>query len=343
VTRAPLFSVVIPTHNRVIKLQRALRSVAAQSLEDYEVIVVDDGSSDDTPAYLESIRSERCITLRSSPNRGVSASRNRGVSSAHGEFVVFLDDDDELRPGALAALKSLCLRSPAPDFLWGARQIHEMDGAGKVVGTREDDWSELPQPLSGSTFLPLALQIATNSAFSIRRAVFDEIGGFDEQLMVSEDRDLFVRLAEHGNLARVVAQIIIDVDEHFSNSLSRNMGFRAGPSIDLRVIDKHRAYLQRPEHRAFLNNYLLVVYAGFLQAGDRGSAAGIFSELRKRRALNLPLLRVYVRHAPEFRALKVLLRYTAIRRLTTRTVSLPGRAGLRIRPAQGEAPQRIRK
>lgn len=285
------------------------------------MVIVDDGSSDGTPAFLRTLETDRYLCLRNSPNRGVSASRNRGVAAARGEFVVFLDDDDEFRRGALAALKALCVDGAA-DMLWGARLTHEMDVAGHEVGSREDDWSKLPQPLKGSSFLPLVLEIATNSAFTIRRSVFNSIGGFDESLMVSEDRDLFLRLAAGGYVARVATQTLIDVDEHFSDSLSRNAGFRAGPSIDLRVIDKHRDYLERPQHRCFLDKYLLVVYAGFLQAGDRASAAGISRELRRRHALQLPMLRIYLRHAPEFRALKALLRYSAIRRVAG-TISKP--------------------
>jgi glycosyltransferase involved in cell wall biosynthesis len=300
----------------VAKLQRAVRSVEAQSMGDYELVIVDDGSSDGTVKYLEAIRSEKRTALRNAKNCGVSATRNNGVAVAKGEFVVFLDDDDVLRPNALSTLEALFRLEPTPDFMWGGRQVHEMDSAGHVVDTREDDWSGLSQPLKGTQFLPFVLEIATNSAFAIRRTLFLELGGFDEQLMVSEDRDLFVRLAEGGYIGRVATETIIDVDEHFSDSLSRNRGFQVGPRLDLRVIEKHRDYLQRPEHRDFLTQYLLVVFAGFLNAGDRRSAADIFGELRKRHGLSLSIVRSYLRYAPEFRALKSLLRYSAIRRLT---------------------------
>jgi glycosyltransferase involved in cell wall biosynthesis len=313
---APLFSVVIPTYNRATKLQRAVGSVEAQSMGDYEIIIVDDGSSDGTGVFLDAIRSERKITLRNVKNSGVSATRNNGVAVAKGDFVVFLDDDDVLRPNALAALEALYRIEPTPDFMWGGRRIHQMDSDGLDVHTREDDWSGLSQPLKGTQFLPFVLEIATNSAFAIRRTLFLELGGFDEQLMVSEDRDLFVRLAEGGFTARVSADTIIDVDEHFSGSLSRNRGFQVGPRLDLRVIEKHREYLEQPEHRDFLSKYLLVVFSGFLNAGDRQSAARIFRELCKRDGLSLSIFKSYLRYAPEFRALRALLRHSNIRRLT---------------------------
>jgi glycosyltransferase involved in cell wall biosynthesis len=313
---APLFSVVIPTYNRALKLQRAVRSVEAQSFSDYEIIIVDDGSSDSTGTFLDTIRSEKKTALRNIKNSGVSAARNNGVAVAKGEYVVFLDDDDVLRPNALAALEALYKLEPTPDFMWGGRKVHQMDSGGLDVHTREDDWSTISQPLRGTQFLPFVLEIATNSAFAIRRTLFLEIGGFDEQLMVSEDRDLFVRLAEGGFTGRISANTIIDVDEHFSDSLSRNRGFRVGPTLDLRVIEKHREYLERPEHRDFLTRYLLAVFSGFLSVGDRQSAARIFRELGKRHRVSLSIVRSYLRYAPEFRALRALLRHSIIRRLT---------------------------
>jgi len=313
---SPTFSVVIPTHNRAEILGRALRSVSAQNFEDYELIVVDDGSSDSTPAYLETVRGPRSLVLRNERGLGVSAARNRGAGAASGQWISFLDDDDEMRPGALAALHARSICGPQLDFLWGGRLIHEKDAAGREIALREDDWSRIPSPVSGSSFLNLTLRIATNSLFTIRRTVFQAVGGFDEQLRVSEDRDLFIALAEHGYRGAALAQTVVDVHEG-SASLSRGANGRGGADIDLRVIDKHREYLHRPEHREFLNDYLLAVFAGYLQEGNRSAAMRMIGELRRRRALEYRVLRKYVRHAPEFRALKRLIRYDVIRQIAS--------------------------
>lgn len=310
----PLFSVVIPTHNRVATIGLALRSVLVQTMDEYEIIIVDDGSSDGTQELLASIDCSRCRVLRNPVNVGVSASRNRGVAAAHGEFIVFLDDDDEFRPTALAALRERCMADPKPDFLWGVRVTHERARAGHTISTRMDDWRDLPSSMSGSDFLPLTLRLATSAVFAIRRTLFEQLGGFDEGLKVSEDRDLFITLAEGGYLGAVANNAIIDVDETF-NSLSRSVGVRGGADVDLRVIDKHLEYLRRPEHHEFLSEYLLVVFAGFLQAGKRHAALHIVRELRQRGALDLRVLRNYLRHAPEFRALKGAIRYSTIRRM----------------------------
>jgi glycosyltransferase involved in cell wall biosynthesis len=323
----PLFSVIIPTHNRVNTIARALSSVLAQTLDDYEVIIVDDGSNDGTAELLAGFTAPRCRVIRNEINVGVSAARNRGAAAAQGEFIVFLDDDDEFRPGTLAALRERYCADPELDFAWGVRIIHERSATERTIATRTDDWRNFPYRMSGSDFLPLALQIATSAAFSIRKSLFEKIGGFDTGLKVSEDRDLFIRLAQGEYIGGIANDALIDVNEGF-NSLSRSVGVRGGSDADLRVIEKHRTYLSLPEHDEFLSDYLLVVFAGSLEAGNRRAALHIIGELRRRGALDSRAFRYYLRHAPEFRALKTVLRYDALRRIRNTLRSRSGGASV---------------
>jgi hypothetical protein len=232
-------------------------------------------------------------------------------------MITFLDDDDELRPEALQRLRDLKIACPQLDFLWGGRLIHEKDRSGETIDTREDDWHAVPCPISGSNFLPYVLRIATSAAFTIRRALYQQLSGLDTSFKVSEDRDFFVTLAEGNFLGGAVDATIIDVHE-ISSSLSRSTGVRTAPDSDLRVLHKHRDYLQRVEHRQFEDSYLRAIYASFLQSGNRGAAIRTLGNLRRRGALELSLLRLYVRHAPEFRALKSLLRYNRLRQIRAR-------------------------
>jgi glycosyltransferase involved in cell wall biosynthesis len=312
-TQPPSFSVVIPTHNRARLVERALRSVATQTFTDFEAVVIDDGSTDDTQETLGSMRSLPFRLVTHQFAKGVAAARNRGVAEAAGEFVVFLDDDDELHPNAIGELHERTNASRV-DFLWGGRMIHELDRRGRLIAARQDDWSTVPQTVCGSGVLPYVLTIAASSAFTIRRAVFGAIGGFDEQLPVSEDRDLFIRLARGDFVGAAVPRTIIDVNEAHK-SLSRNTGVYSSLETDLKVIDKHRRYLELPEHKAFLDSYFTAVYLNCLEVGNRSGARHIWAVLRKRRALHVGLLRKYIRHAPEFRALKTLIHYEFIRRV----------------------------
>jgi glycosyltransferase involved in cell wall biosynthesis len=312
----PRYSVVIPTHNRAGLLDRALHSVASQTFTDFEAIVVDDGSTDATQQTLASGRWFPFRFVTHERAKGVAAARNRGAVEAVGEFVVFVDDDDELHPSALRRIHERTSASRV-DFLWGGRMIRELDSRGRLIATRQDDWSTVPYTVRGSGVLPYVLETAASSAFTIRRAVLGAVGGFDEKLPVSEDRDLLIRLARGNFVGAAVPRTIIDVNETYS-SLTRHTDVHSRLEPDLKVIAKHRGYLELPEHKAFLDSYFTAVYLNLLEAGDRTKARQIWGVLRQRRALHVGLLRKYVRHAPEFRALKSLIQYQSIRRLLYR-------------------------
>ena len=114
---SPFFSVVVPTYNRRSMLERALRSVWAQTCDDYELIVVDDGSTDGTAEFLATLGSD-VRTVRQE-NQGPSAARNAGVALARGTYVVFLDSDDELLPDALACYARAIEMASRPSLVSG--------------------------------------------------------------------------------------------------------------------------------------------------------------------------------------------------------------------------------
>ena len=126
----PTVSVVIPTHNRSRLLQQTLSSVRAQVDVDFEIIVVDDGSSDDTCAIVGSVGDSRIRVLRESPSRGVSLARNRGIAAAVGEWIAFLDDDDLWSPVKLANQLSV---SRASGRMWACSGSVTVDEQLRVV------------------------------------------------------------------------------------------------------------------------------------------------------------------------------------------------------------------
>ncbi len=285
-----------------------------QTIANFELVIVDDGSTDQTSTLLATFQSERCRIIRQGTTGGVSAARNRGAAEARGEFLVFLDDDDQLRPNALGLLQDSLLMNPTADFAWGGRRISEKGPDDRLIAVRTDVWSTGGGVVRGADFLTYALDIAASCAFTIRRHVFTSVGGFEGQLRVSEDRELFLKLAEGRHAGRCVPELVVDIDEHFHDSLSRSGDQTAGPRSDLWIIDKHRDYLSRPENSEFLNRYLLRIFAGFLLAGDNAAARKIVTELRHRGGLDFRIVHIYLRHSAGFRALKDLLRYEAIRR-----------------------------
>jgi glycosyltransferase involved in cell wall biosynthesis len=124
-SNSPFFSVVITTYNRARIVRRCLDSCLAQSWSDFEVIVVDDGSSDDTAARLEEYSDPRLRVIAHERNRGINPARFTGASAARGEWVVVVDSDDELLPGALERLRELIETLPDGVRVLRSSQLHE--------------------------------------------------------------------------------------------------------------------------------------------------------------------------------------------------------------------------
>jgi glycosyltransferase involved in cell wall biosynthesis len=122
----PTFSIVITTYNRARIVRRCIDSCLTQSFEDFEIVVVDDGSSDDTAAVLaESYDDPRLRLVAHEVNRGINPSRHTGASNARGEWVVVIDSDDELLPGALERLRELIAGLPEDVRVLRSRQVHD--------------------------------------------------------------------------------------------------------------------------------------------------------------------------------------------------------------------------
>jgi glycosyltransferase involved in cell wall biosynthesis len=122
----PTFSIVITTYNRARIVCRCIDACLAQSTEDFEIVVVDDGSSDDTVAVLgERYDDPRLRLVRHEANRGINPSRHSGVANARGEWVVVVDSDDELLPVALERLRELIEGLPEGVRVLRSRQLHD--------------------------------------------------------------------------------------------------------------------------------------------------------------------------------------------------------------------------
>ncbi len=181
-------SVVIPAYNRAATIARAVLSVLSQDYSPLELIVVDDGSTDETPRLLTALAGEDGrLTILRQENRGVSAARNRGVMHSSGELVAFLDSDDEWLPGKLAA--QAAFMAAHPDLkLAQTQEIWFRQGRRVNPGRKH-------LKKSGDIFLDsLKLCLISPSAVIIRRSLFDEVGLFDEELLAAEDYDLWLRI-----------------------------------------------------------------------------------------------------------------------------------------------------
>ena len=188
-------SVVIPTYNLAQLLPGAVESVRAQAWPDLEIIVVDDGSTDDTPDVLERLSREGDLRWFRQENAGAAAARNRGIQEARGEWVAFLDADDFWLAGKLAAQFEALESRPSAAFSYTDERLRFEDGTEEDRASRATAGPLLPQALAGNIF-------ATPTAV-VRRECFDAVGLFDTRLRTGEDWDMWMRLAAHFESVRV--------------------------------------------------------------------------------------------------------------------------------------------
>ena len=207
-----LTSVIIPTHNRRALVREAVASVLAQRGATFELIVVDDGSTDGSAAALEAEFGSALQVIRT-PNCGVSAARNTGVARSRWEVIAFLDSDDTWLPDKLAVQVSFLSAHPEVEIC----QTEELwIRSGRRVNPRRRH-----RKPSGTIFEPsLRLCLVSPSAVAMRRTLFDRVGGFDESLPACEDYDLWLRIAVDTPVVLIDQHLVVKRGGH-ADQLSR--------------------------------------------------------------------------------------------------------------------------
>jgi GT2 family glycosyltransferase len=182
----PLFSVVIPTYNSAGKVVRAVQSVLEQTLNDYELVVVDDGSSDDTAERLQPWMDR--IQYVHQANAGVAAARNHGIEMASGCYVAFLDADDWWYERKLARVAEAAAVLPEVGLFYSP--VDFVTAGGERLWTyRSEDHGVHNYPAL------LMTDFVMTSSTVVRRDVFDQVGTFDTSLASCEDWDMWIRIA----------------------------------------------------------------------------------------------------------------------------------------------------
>jgi glycosyltransferase involved in cell wall biosynthesis len=267
----PEVSVVIPTHNRRRLLGQTLRSVLGQRGVDFEVVVVDDGSTDGTAEAVAALGDRRVRLLHHEHPRGVATARNVGATAAHGAWVAFLDDDDLWAPDKLARQLDAA-RAAGRDWVYAGAV--EVDDRHRVLHVEPPIApAEVVRQLPRRNVVP-----AGASNVTVRAAALAATGPFDPSLRNTEDWDLFIRLARRGPPAGVRAPLVA-VRLHLEqaslatarlleelDALERNYGVR----VDRPAIYRGAAWACL---RAGRRREALAAYAHAVRAGDMGSVA----------------------------------------------------------------------
>jgi glycosyltransferase involved in cell wall biosynthesis len=256
IEKKPQVSVIIPTYNRAWIIKEAVDSVLAQDYKNFELIVVDDGSTDNTSDVLAGYG--EYVRVLFQENKGVSAARNRGVAEASGQFVAFLDSDDLWLPKKLSVQVEFF--NQTPDAL-----ICQTEEVWMRNGIRVNPKKRHNKP-SGMIFEPsLELCLVSPSAVMIRREVLYSAGGFDETLPACEDYDLWLRLSCQFPVYLIEVPLIIKRGGH-DDQLSK------GTALDkfrIKAIENiiKTGILSDDQHRAALK--MLTTKCGIYAAGCR--------------------------------------------------------------------------
>lgn len=188
----PEVSVVIPTYNHGEYILRTLESVFRQTFTDFEVIVVNDGSPDNTAELLRPFADAGRIVYLKQPNAGQGAARNRGIEAARGTYIALLDDDDLWPPDKLAWQVEAMNAAPETVLVYGTHTWLRPDGSTEPSTARF-----LPSGFVHREFLQGCWLLSPGQSL-IRASALHAVGGFDPEIWGADDWDLYIRLAEQG-------------------------------------------------------------------------------------------------------------------------------------------------
>jgi glycosyltransferase involved in cell wall biosynthesis len=278
----PVISVVIPTWNRAQFIAPTIDSVLRQTYAQYEVIVVDDGSTDNTAEILAAYRDKIIYILKQ--NGGVSSARNAGIQAARGRYIAFVDDDDLWLPDKLSLQAQLMEQNPALGLVYcGAVKIRK-DGT-RIGEARPEKRGAIFKELVCSNHIA-----GSASAAMVRRDVFSRSGYFDEQLSPCADWDCWIRIAQHHDVDYVDAPLV-----HLTIHDSMQKNIPAMERDTFYILDKYWPLLGsdeqtiRRKHYIYSNHCINFAWK-YYEAGDRSSFAG-----RIARALEYdPLNAIYI-------------------------------------------------
>ncbi len=225
----PLTSVIVPVFNRAHLVEAAIRSIQAQTVKDLEIIVVDDGSKDDIGSVMECLTSEDSSVrfFRQAVNRGAQAARNRGIQEARGEWIAFLDSDDQWLPKGLE-LRLAAARKENAEVVHSWAQIIESDGERRLY--------EVP-PLSGWIYKKLLQGDGPLfPSLLVKRKALEKIGGLDGRIVAYQEWDTSIRLSKHFRFA-FVAEPTFVYDCRGADTISKQFG-RNGAGYE-QILRKH--------------------------------------------------------------------------------------------------------
>jgi len=274
-SKNPLVSVVVPVFNGASFISRAMDSVLAQTCQDFEIIIVDDGSTDDTQAVLAQLCNQHFISCLYQENAGPAQARNVGIESASGKYIAFLDCDDMWVPEKLALQMAILGRFDPPGLVHSNYKVIAPDGQVIQHAKAGQSRDAFHQAYTGGQAPLLSTSI-------VSRSLLEHIGGFDPHLWVSEDSDLILRLYDLTNF-ECIDRVLV----HKFQQLHETGDLPGGESsYREKALRSRERFLTRVQNRPSLNKEQLVVLnrewsSYYLMKGSFEERKGKWPEARK--------------------------------------------------------------
>lgn len=269
----PLFSVIIPAYNRAGIIARAIQSVLSQTTNDYEVIVVDDGSTDDTAEVLKHWIDRNQIRYLYQSNRGVCAARNAGAAIAEGQYLVFLDSDDDVKAHWLEDFQ-IAIAKTKTDLVFCSMEVFRPNGEIKKISCLD------PYHNHGKE-----KGIALAGSWTMKSSIFHELGGYDENIRYGENTELKIRWSQHGLTQEFLDRFNIVYHESVAGGSKQSENKLYS---NLYLLQKHANYFE--ENRRVKRLFLQVAAVSAVRLLDIRQGHRLFVQAWKTNPLDLKLI-----------------------------------------------------
>lgn len=282
----PQVSIILPTYNRAKILPRTIESILNQTFKNFELIIVDDGSTDDTEKIVKNFqrKDKRIVYIKNIQNRGVSFSRNKGIKIAKGEYIAFQDSDDEWLPKKLQKQVKIFEKLPNSFGVIYSDAIKIYEGKNKKYFSAPTLMKGI---INNKTLDYQGLYILPPSTL-IKRECFKKIGLFDEKLLVAEDLDFFTRASQYYRFFHIKEALILCYKTTRSISLNYNFYFKA------RKMLLQKYFYDIKNNKNFLAHQLRLIGSLALLAGKTKTGRNYLLKSIKKKPFNIKTLIIFL-------------------------------------------------
>lgn len=280
----PTVSVIIPTYNREQLLGRAIQSVLAQTYQDFELIIVDDGSTDNTERLVKSFNSEKIRYIWHRENKGTSAARNTGIQSAKGDYIALQDSDDEWLPDKLEKqMRAFATAPPEVGIVYSG--FHMI-----ITNKRKYKPSPSITPKDGDIFSSILKgeYLVSPQTTVVKRECFERAGMFDEALSSIEDWELFLRFSKHYQFKYINEPLVLYYPQ--PDSMSRNKS----ATIKVYKLILKRYFEDIKQDKKLLARHYLRLGHFLYSSGELSQGRGYFAKSIKTHPLDIKAIGAFL-------------------------------------------------